>query len=86
MRSLRQQDIQRAVLTALDRIPAPYLMPEDLLLGDTARQLLPRPTVGEISHEIQFADETRRLSGLMTEEGMKYQITDAGRLWLRDNP
>ena len=85
MRTSRQNDVQRAVLTALSRIPAGFLMTEDMLLADSARQLLPRATVGEISAEIQHADLLRRLSGIQTEDGTKYQITDGGRLWLQNN-
>ncbi len=86
MRTPRQIDVHRAVLQALSNIPAGLLMTEAMLRNDAARMILPRPTTLEIDSDIRHADAIRRIAGIQTEEGTKFAITDAGRLWLETNP
>ena len=86
MRTPRQISVHRAVLQALANVPVGYLLTETMLKADASRQVLPRPTSSEIDAEIRHADVISRIQGIDTEEGIKWQITDAGRLWLANNP
>lgn len=85
MRTPRQHGIDRAIVRVLASIG-------DLLLGDTllrnevSLHLVPPPTMAELDEAIRHADTQRRIAGIPTETGTKWQITDTGRLWHTQNP
>lgn len=85
MRTPRQISVHRAVLQALANVPEGYLMTEAMLHAEAARMVLPRPSRSEIDAEISHADVIRRIDATSTEEGTKYALSDAGRLWLANH-
>lgn len=86
MRTPRQLSIDRAVLSALAAVPADMLLGEDTLRADAARIARPRATTAELDDSLRHLDEKRRIAGIAGESAMQWQITDAGRLWLAQNP
>jgi hypothetical protein len=44
------------------------------------------PTTAEIDEQLRVIDRDRLAVSLQSERGPKYKITDAGRLWLAENP
>ena len=86
MRDPRQTKIRRAILTALAVIPQGFLLPQDTLFGDTARLVLPPPSLAEFERELNAAQLARLVAGTAGEDAMKWKLTDAGRLWLDENP
>jgi hypothetical protein len=86
MRTARQTNIRRAVLSALDAVPGGYLLPDDMLRADAARLVTPRPTTAELDAELAAADAARLILGVPGEEATKWKLTDAGRAWLAEHP
>lgn len=86
MRTQRQFKIHRALLDALAAISGGYLLPEDILRADASRLVVPAPSTAEIDEELRRADRERRVTGIESETGMKWKITDVGRAWLAENP
>ena len=87
MLTRREINVCRAVLTALRAMPsADYLLSEDTLYIDAARCVIPGATTTELDTARRYLDAQRRIAGLAGESGMLWQITDAGRLWLAQNP
>ncbi len=83
----RRLQIRRAILQALDDVPDNYLLPQDTLSADAGRRVLPAPTRSEFEAELRRADEDRLVAGITTaDEGAKWKITDAGRVWLSERP
>jgi hypothetical protein len=86
MRTPRDIDLQRAILTALAAVPADLLLGDETLRADAARLVHPRAAHAELDAGIAYLDGKRRIAGITGETGMIWQITDAGRLWLAQNP
>ncbi len=86
MRTTRQTNVRRAVLSALAAMPVGILATDELLRNDARRECVPAPTTAELDVEIRAADTTRLIAGIEGETGTKWKITDAGRLWLAENP
>lgn len=86
MLNARDVSIDRAILSALAAVPADMLLGEDTLRADAARITLPRATTTELDARLRYLDEKRRIAGIRGEVRMQWQLTDAGRLWLTQNP
>lgn len=86
MRSPRDIDLERAILTALNAVPADLLLGEETLRADAARLTRPRATNAELDAALRTLDTRRRIDGIVGENGPQWQINDAGRLWLAKNP
>lgn len=86
MRNKRQTDVRRAVLTSLSLMPEGLPMPDRLLRAEAGRAVQPAATRLELDAEIRAADEARLIVSLPGEDDMQRTITDAGRLWLAQNP
>ena len=86
MMTIRQIKIHRALLQALSDVPEGYLLPEDILLSDTNRRLIPSATHMEFQAEISRADAAHRIAGILCDEGKKWKITETGSLWLSEHP
>lgn len=82
----RQISVLRAVLAALNAVPADLPLPEATLRADAARGVTPRATTVELDWAIAYLDTHRRIAGLQDEIATLWQITAAGRLWLAQNP
>jgi hypothetical protein len=82
----REISLDRAVLAALSAVPADMLLSDETLRADSARIVRPRGTVVELDARIRYLEEKRRIAGIVGEAGTQWQITDAGRLWLAQNP
>ncbi len=85
MRSPRDIEIERAILTALSNVPADLLLDESTLRADAARAARPRATTVELDAALSFLDQRRRIAGIAGETEMQWQITHVGRLWLAQN-
>ena len=86
MRTARQTKVRRAVLKALECVPADFLLPEDTLRADARRLVLPAPTTAELDYEIAVADAQRLITGVQAEDSTKWKLSDGGRAWLAENP
>jgi hypothetical protein len=86
MNNRRQISLRRALLQSLVDVPAGYLLTDELLRADASRRVVPEPTTLELDAAIRSADQDRLLLGLGTDEGTKWGISDAGRLWLAAHP
>jgi hypothetical protein len=86
MRTPRQIEIDRCLLLALASIPEEYVHRDATLRADICRCVDPVPTTAEIDAAIRHADTRRRITGILTEDGFKWKIADAGRAWLAENP
>lgn len=84
MRTARQTDIRRALLSALEACGT-WLLPDALLRGNASRQLVPPPTTSELDAEIRAADTEHLMTGVQAETGAKWKLADAGRAWLAEN-
>lgn len=84
MRTARQTDIRRALLSALEACGT-WLLPDALLRGNASRQLVPPPTTAELDVEIRAADTEHLMTGVQAETGPKWKLADAGRAWLAEN-
>ena len=82
MRTSRQINLDRTLLLALDSIPEEFLLPDTALRTDLGHVVVPTPTTAEIDDAIRRADTSRRITGISTEDGIKWKIADAGRAWL----
>lgn len=81
----RQLKIRRGLLQALAAIPPGYLLPEAVLMADTRRVVLPYPMVSEFEEALNACDIARLIVGIDSDEGRKWQISDAGRAWLAEH-
>lgn len=86
MRTPRQTDLRRAILTVLAALPTGYLLPTDLVSSGAARIVIPEPTTAEIESEIRFADVGRLIVGVVGEDSTRWKLTDAGHAWLAEHP
>ena len=84
-RTPRQIKLSRAVLEVLENIPEGYLLPDELLRSDISRLAVPPPSTAELDDAIRFADTKRRITGVASDDGMKWQIAPAGRAYLAEN-
>jgi hypothetical protein len=83
-RTDRQHETDIAVLSSLPPSDA-FLVP-DKILKATARRCLPfAPTQAELDEAVRYADEHGRICGIHTETGIKWALTEVGRLWLSQN-
>ena len=82
----REQSIDRAILIALNAVPSGMLLGDETLRADAARIVVPRASTAELDARILALDEMRRIAGIQGETGMEREITQAGRLWLMQNP
>lgn len=82
----REISIERAILTALSAVPPGMLLGDETLRADAARIVRPRASTVELDARIRALDEKRRIAGIQGDLGMEYEITQAGRLWLAQNP
>jgi hypothetical protein len=81
----RQVKIRRAVLLALEAIPAGLLLPDDMLRAEAARLVVPRPTGAELDRELLEAERARQMTGVYSDEGTKWKLADPGRAWLAEH-
>jgi hypothetical protein len=86
MRTSRETSLRRALLQALRSVPAGYLLTDDILRADAARMVAPAATTAELDEEIRAADTARLIVGIPGEDAVRWQITDAGRVWLTMHP
>lgn len=86
MRTSRQTDLRRALLTVLANVPAGYLLPSQLVQSGAARVVIPEPTATEFESELRAADSARLIVGVVGEEATRWKITDSGRAWLAEHP
>lgn len=86
MRTIRQTSLRRALLHVLSLVPAGYLLTDDLLRADASRIVCPRPTTSELDSEIRDADTARLMTGVQSETGPAWKLSDSGRAWLAENP
>ena len=84
--TVRVLNIRRALLQALKNMPQGILMPTHMLFADARRLVLPAPTAAELEEELQAADDVRLITGITTDEGTKWKLSDAGRAWLAEHP
>jgi len=78
--------LKRAVLRALDECRG-YAVPESALresVGIKVDHLA--PSTAEIDAALRTADAERLSVAIPSERGPKLKLTDAGRLWLAENP
>ena len=85
MRTKQQIRSDRAILKNLRCVPAGYLLPEDVLRSDAPRFADPALAQTEIDDSLLYLAAQKRIASIATETGIKYQLTDAGRLWLAEN-
>jgi hypothetical protein len=77
--------IKRALLRALAECGI-YALPESALIESVSIKIDHlRPTTAEIDAQLKASDTERLCVSTNTERGRKYQITDAGSLWLAAN-
>ncbi len=86
MRTPRQHEIDRAVVRVVNSMPFGVLLPETALRREVGMHVFPEPTTAELDEAIRHTDTQRRMIGILTETGTKWQITDTGRLWHTQNP
>lgn len=86
MSTPREISLDRAILSALAAAPADLLLDDATLRADAARGTQPRASTAELDARLRWLDARRRIAGLAGETGHLWQITDAGRLWLAQNP
>jgi hypothetical protein len=67
-------------------VPANYLLRQDTLIADAQRLVAPRPAANEIEAEIEAANADQLIRGREGEDAMRWKLTDAGHLWLEENP
>lgn len=84
MRSPRQHRIDRAIVRVLASL-GDLVLPDNLLREEVGLHLVPAPTTAELDDAIHYADTQRRIAGIATETGIKWQITDAGKIWNTQN-
>jgi len=86
MRTPRQTDLRRALLTVLANVPSGYLLPTPLVQSGAARVVIPEPTTTEFEGELRAADSARLIVGVVGEDATRWKLTDAGRAWLAEHP
>lgn len=78
--------LKRAVMRSLADC-AGYPVREELIREQAAiKSEYLQPTTAELDMVLNHVDAERLSVALPTERGRKLQITDAGRLWLAQNP
>jgi hypothetical protein len=78
--------IKRALLRALDEC-GKYAVPESALVESALIKIDHlSPTTAEIDAQLRVIGTERLSVSLPSERGTKWQINDAGRLWLAANP
>ncbi len=82
----RAISLRTAILTVLANLPSGYLLPDDLLRTDASRLVAPRPTTAELDQQIREADISRQITGVPSDEGTKWGLSDVGRAWLAEHP
>lgn len=78
--------LKRAVLRALDECSG-YAVPESALRESVAIKVDHlAPSTDEIDAALRTVDTERLSVAIPSERGPKLKLTDAGRLWLAENP
>ena len=85
MKTEREIEIGLAVLEALKEC-GDYLLPHQHLYRQVRLKVTPSPDLGELDDVLFWLEGERRITSQRNRDtGLKWTITDAGRVWLRQN-
>ncbi|MDD2763476.1 MAG: hypothetical protein PHE83_05820 [Opitutaceae bacterium] len=85
MRTHRQHRLDRVIARELFNCGS-YLVPESTLIDAImVLGLVPRPTQAEIEESIRHHETEGRLTGVTSDTGTKWKLSDAGRAWWHEN-
>lgn len=84
IRNAQQHRIDRSLIQVMLNM-GDNLLPNDALRTEIELCTHPRPTQSEIAEAIRYADSRSRITGIRTETGVKWKLSDEGRAWAAEN-
>jgi hypothetical protein len=83
-RSPQQHRIDRSLINLMRNL-GDNLLPDAALRTEIELCTHPRPTTSEVDDAIRHADINKRITGVRTETGVKWKLSDTGRAWAAEN-
>lgn len=84
-RTRPQHRLDLYLATVLGTLPKGYLLPDETLREEIALRAHPRPLAAEIEDSIRHQESEGRIHGLRAETGVKWSLTETGRVWWEQN-